>query len=88
MNELISIVIRQGGAVLPLRVEYDKMIWSGLSWAAGELRRESYDASAPVEIECSSTDRSSSRSSSARIAREADGAERGSSAGRGGIPAR
>jgi hypothetical protein len=53
MDQLLTIRCRQGGRDLPLVIEYDKMIWSGLSWAAGELRPGSYDATAPVEIECS-----------------------------------
>jgi hypothetical protein len=55
MNELLRIVVRQGGRELPLVIEYDKMIWSGLSWGAGELKQDSYDPSAPVEIECTSS---------------------------------
>ena len=57
MDKLLTIRCRQGGRELPLVIEYDKMIWSGLSWAAGELRLGSYDASAPVEIECSSMEK-------------------------------
>ena len=57
MNELISIVIRQGGAVLPLRVEYNKMIWSGLSWGAVEVEAGAYDAASPVEITCSTAEK-------------------------------
>jgi hypothetical protein len=57
MDQLLTIRCRQGGRDLPLVIEYDKMIWSGLSWAAGELRSGSYDAMAPVEIECSSVEK-------------------------------
>jgi hypothetical protein len=57
MNELISIVVRQGGSVLPVRVEYDKMIWSGLSWGVVEVGAAAFDAAAPVEIECSTAEK-------------------------------
>ena len=57
MDKLLSIRCRQGDRELPLVIEYDKMIWSGLSWAAGELRQGSYDAALPVEIECSSVEK-------------------------------
>ncbi|HVW60429.1 MAG TPA: hypothetical protein VHC48_10350 [Puia sp.] len=52
MDTLISIHVHQKGRVLPLYIEYDKMIWSGLSWAAGELRQGSFDPALPLEITC------------------------------------
>ncbi|MBN9380202.1 MAG: hypothetical protein J0H74_05525 [Chitinophagaceae bacterium] len=52
MDTLIGISARQEGRVLPLYIEYDKMIWSGLSWAAGELRQGSFVPALPVEITC------------------------------------
>ena len=57
MDKLLTIRCRQAGQELPLVIEYDKMIWSGLSWAAAELRQGSYATAAPVEIECSSTEK-------------------------------
>ena len=57
MDKLLTIRCRQGGRELPLVIEYDKMIWSGLSWGAGELRQGSYDASLPIEIECASLEK-------------------------------
>jgi hypothetical protein len=57
MNELLVMRARQAGKELPLVVEYDKMIWSGLSWGAAELRQGSFDAAAPIEIECSSAEK-------------------------------
>jgi hypothetical protein len=57
MDTLLTIRCTQGDRALPLVVEYDKMIWSGLSWGAGELRAGSYDTSAPVEIECASSEK-------------------------------
>jgi hypothetical protein len=57
MDTLIRITARQGGAALPLYVEYDKMIWSGLSWGAAELRQGTFDATLPVEIECYSAEK-------------------------------
>jgi hypothetical protein len=57
MDTLIQIRARQGGADLLLFVEYNKMIWSGLSWGAAELRQGTFDASLPVEIECYSAEK-------------------------------
>ena len=57
MNELLTITVRQDGAVLPLVITYDKMIWSGLSWAAGELRQKDFGVSRPVDVECFSAEK-------------------------------
>jgi hypothetical protein len=57
MNGLIVIVVRQRGTELPARVEYDKMIWSGLSWGVVEVEARAFDAGAPVEIECSTAEK-------------------------------
>lgn len=57
MNELLTITVRQDGKELPLAITYDKMIWSGLSWAAGELRQKDFDVSRPVDIECFSAEK-------------------------------
>ncbi|GGB17504.1 hypothetical protein [Puia dinghuensis] len=56
MNELLRIRVRQGGAALPLAIENDKMIWSGLSWAAGELTAGTFDAALPLDVECVSAE--------------------------------
>ena len=57
MSELIRIRVMQGGRELPLVVAHDKVIWSGLSWGAAELRWGSYDAAQPVQIECSTAEK-------------------------------
>lgn len=57
MDKLLKIRCTEAGHELPLVIEYDKMIWSGLSWAAGKLRQGSFDPAAPVKIECSSTEK-------------------------------
>jgi hypothetical protein len=61
MNELIQIRVLQAGIALPLYIEYDKMIWSGLSWAAAELRHGTFDPTVPVVIECHSAEKDALR---------------------------
>ena len=61
MNELIQIRVLQAGAALPLYIEYDKMIWSGLSWGAAELRHGTFDPAVPVVIECHSMEKDTLR---------------------------
>ncbi|HVV03899.1 MAG TPA: hypothetical protein VHC96_06720 [Puia sp.] len=56
MDTLIRIRVQQQGRELPLYVEYDKMIWSGLSWGAGELQQGNFDPASPLNIECSSAE--------------------------------
>ncbi len=52
MDSYLKISITQNGAAVPLRIEYDKMIWSGLSWAAGEIDPKDIDMNKPLHIEC------------------------------------
>jgi len=52
MNQLVAIVVRQGMTALPVRMEYDKMIWSGLSWGVVEVSGKDFDPAAPVVVEC------------------------------------
>lgn len=55
MGQLFTIEARQGGKTLPLRIEYDKQVWSGLSWAAAECAAGDLKEGA-VQIRCSSSD--------------------------------
>jgi hypothetical protein len=52
MNEFLTITAKQGEKILPVRIEYDKMIWCGLSWAAGEINTTNIDFNQPVQIIC------------------------------------
>ena len=56
MNEFLSIAASQGGKPLPVRIQYDKMIWCGLSWAAGEINAADFDSKQPVQIICTAKD--------------------------------
>ncbi|MDR1331771.1 MAG: hypothetical protein LBK07_06665, partial [Tannerella sp.] len=46
--------VKQGKKEIPLRIEYDKMIWSGISWAAGEVEAGNINPGKPLEITCTS----------------------------------
>jgi hypothetical protein len=56
MNELLKIAVKQNEKEIPLNIEYDKMIWSGLSWAAGEIDKKNIDLSKSLSIQCSSSE--------------------------------
>jgi hypothetical protein len=50
----LTITAKQGEATIPVRIEYDKMIWCGLSWAAGEIDATKFDPGQPVQVICTS----------------------------------
>jgi hypothetical protein len=56
MDEFLKIVVRQEKKIIPSSIQYDKMIWCGLSWAAAEVKSSSFDSHKPLEIQCSSTE--------------------------------
>jgi len=56
MDEYLKIIVTQGKKTIPLIIQYDKMIWSGLSWAAGEVKSSSFDPSLPINIRCKTTE--------------------------------
>jgi hypothetical protein len=56
LDHFLKILVTQGGKSIPLTIHYDKMIWSGLSWAAGEIKSGSFNGNRPLEIKCFSAD--------------------------------
>jgi hypothetical protein len=56
-GKVLVLQATQGGRDVPVEINYDKMIWSGLSWAVGEIRRATLGAGEPVTIRCSSAER-------------------------------
>jgi hypothetical protein len=56
MSDFFAITATQGDKAMPVRIEYDKMIWCGLSWAAGEINAADLNAEQPVQITCTAKD--------------------------------
>jgi len=56
LGQIIRIRAAQGGRAVPVAINYDKAIWSGLSWGVGELRRAALRGRAPISICCTSSD--------------------------------
>lgn len=54
---IFRIESRQGGKLIPARIEYDKMIWSGLSWAVAEFKLENLQAGEPLTVHCHSAEK-------------------------------
>ena len=40
------------GRAIPVRINYDKAIWSGLSWGVGEISSKDIEPGAPLQIHC------------------------------------
>jgi hypothetical protein len=58
VGAVLKIVAEQGGKPLPVEINYDKQVWSGLSWGAGEVKHASFEVGKPIRIRCSSEERS------------------------------
>jgi hypothetical protein len=59
VGKVLGLKATQGGREIPIEINYDKMIWSGLSWAVGEIRRSTLNAGQPLTIRCSSAEKDS-----------------------------
>jgi hypothetical protein len=56
---VLKIAVEQNGRALPVDIQYDKLIWSGLSWGAGEVPHKDFAPSGPITIRCSSAEQGS-----------------------------
>ncbi|HEY3973460.1 MAG TPA: hypothetical protein VGM18_10675 [Candidatus Sulfotelmatobacter sp.] len=56
MGKIFVLRASQAGKSLPVEIDYDKVIWSGLSWAVGEIKNNALKPGVAVEIECSSAE--------------------------------
>ncbi|HTZ76720.1 MAG TPA: hypothetical protein VMC10_02370 [Stellaceae bacterium] len=56
MGRILVIKASQGGKPLPVELRYDRAIWSGLSWAVGEIRHGAMEPEAPIEIRLSTAE--------------------------------
>jgi hypothetical protein len=57
MNELLKIEVTQNGRLIKTKINYDKMIWSGLSWAVAEIEPGDFDKTLPLSIQCISLEK-------------------------------
>lgn len=56
LGKMLKLSAVQGGKPVQIDIQYDKAIWSGLSWASGEIPAARLTASTPVQVACSSTE--------------------------------
>jgi hypothetical protein len=57
MDQLIKIIVKQNDQQIDVVKEYDKMIWSGLSWGVVEVKYSSFDKSKPLFVQCSTAEK-------------------------------
>ena len=50
MAKVFTIEATQEGRVIPVHVDYDKIVWSGLSWAVGEIKVTDLNPNKSVQI--------------------------------------
>lgn len=56
LGRLLTLEARQDGRALAVAIDWDKAIWSGLSWAVGEVAAEAIAPGRPVEIRAASAE--------------------------------
>ena len=56
MGGFFVITAVQDGALLPLRVEYNKLLWSGLSWAVAEIQHDRIAPGKPISLRVTSAE--------------------------------
>lgn len=56
LDRLLRLEVMQRNRAVPFRTEYDRAIWSGLSWAAAEIPAEELTPGAPVLVRFSSSE--------------------------------
>ncbi len=57
LGEILKIEASRAGEDIPVKINYDKAIWSGLSWAAGELEIKKSESAKPLTISVSSAEK-------------------------------
>ena len=57
VGKVLKIYAEQDGKPLPIEINYDKLVWSGLSWGAGEIKHKDFLTGRPITIRCSSAEK-------------------------------
>jgi hypothetical protein len=56
LGQILMISVRQDGQTVPVDMNYDKVIWSGLSWAVGEIPVARLKQNVAVDICCNTVE--------------------------------
>lgn len=57
MGKIFLLKAEQSGKEVPIRDNYDRVIWAGLSWAVGEISRKDLRAGVPLTLTFQSTEK-------------------------------
>jgi hypothetical protein len=57
VGKVFKIMVEQDGIPLAVESNYDKQIWSGLSWGAAEVKNKDFASGRPINIRCSSSEK-------------------------------
>jgi hypothetical protein len=57
VGTVLKIFAEQEGKALPIEMNYDRVIWSGLSWGTGEIRHNDFVGGRALTIQCSSSEK-------------------------------
>jgi len=52
LGKILQIQVLQGNRTVPVEINYDKAIWSGLSWAVGEVKGRDLKGGTPMKVRC------------------------------------
>jgi hypothetical protein len=50
MAKVFTIEAEQGDRTVPVKIDYDKIVWSGMSWAVGEIDVSDLTPGVPVTV--------------------------------------
>jgi hypothetical protein len=50
MGKVFALSASQQGHAVPVHIDYDKIVWSGMSWAVGEIDTHDLTAGQPLLI--------------------------------------
>jgi hypothetical protein len=57
VGKVLMISAEQNGKSLPIEIDYDRQVWSGLSWGAGEIKHGNFVSGQPIVVRCSSAEK-------------------------------
>jgi hypothetical protein len=57
MGKVFAISAEQAGRSVPVSINYDKIVWSGMSWAVGEIDASKLDRAEPLTIRFHSSEK-------------------------------
>jgi hypothetical protein len=57
MGKVFLLRAEQGGRELPIREDYDRVVWAGLSWAVGEINEKDLRPGEPLKLTFVSTEK-------------------------------